>query len=167
MNKKQLTVAWITIITLGIIITLAIGICFLSGWSPFLYRLHKEEGGIWKEFGIENDYVEWKITPKEVIYPVTKSVTKYVYLQGVWRANFRNLTDKKKRIRITFELLDRDNFVIVSDTKGEGGFFGDTIYLSPKENKVIEGEFEIDKKVASSAHKSQLRLFAEDIEETK
>lgn len=132
---------------------------FLLGWSPFLHRLHKDKGGVWEKHGIVNDYKEWKITPKE--FKIIEKI-EIVELTVVWRANFRNTTDKTKRIWITFQLLDKDNFVIGSERKGYKRI--NAIYLSPKENKVIEGKLRIDKKMAPSAHKSRLLLGAEDIE---
>ena len=136
---------------------------FLLGWSPFLHRLHKDKGGgVWEKHGIVNDYKEWKITPKE--FKIIEKI-EIVELTVVWRANFRNTTDKTKRIWITFQLLDKDNFVIGSERKGYKGIYSsNAIYLSPKENKVIEGKLRIDKKMAPSAHKSRLLLGAEDIE---
>lgn len=94
--------------------------CFLLGWSSFLHRLHREdeEESVWKDFGIINDYVEWKIIPPESKVPKNKQDS-------------------------------------------------DAMYLFPKEDRVIEGSFVINKKIAPSAYKSQIRLVAKDIEEYK
>ena len=193
MNKKQLIVAWITVIALGIIIILAIGICFSSGWSPFLYKLHKEAGGIWKEFSIQTDHIEWKITPQE-----RKGKNRIQEILVVWKAKFRNISNTTESIFVTFELYDRDNFLIAWDRKenfidlvkdederekirekslefiydpdpiiqGVGRVFYKSPYtLSSKEEKVITGELWIPKGRASSAYKCEIKLGAKEIDE--
>jgi hypothetical protein len=138
-----------------VMIGIVVFACFVLGWSYFIHRLHREKGGSWENAGVACDYVEWKITREK------RGRERFIHETSVipvWRANFRNITDKTKRIWITFELLDRDNFVIGGDTKGTY----DAIYLSPKEEKVIDGEFEIDNHRALSAFKSRLKLSAKD-----
>ena len=151
-------------IIIKMIMSMVISGCFYSGCFPLIHELHTEdkEENIWKEFGIINEYVKWKITPEIYKDPKTK---KDIYYKGVWQANFKNMTDKKKRIYISFELLDKDNFTIVSVSKGD--YDAEAIYLSPKGNKVVEGAFAVTKEMASSAYKSQIRLSARDIEESK
>lgn len=163
-EKIRLLIKKIIIKKITYIISIIGVSCFLLGWSSFLHRLHREdeEESVWKDFGIINDYVEWKIIPPASKAPKNK---KDVYFRGLWRANFRNITDKRKRIWISFELLDKDNFTMVSVNKGDHD--SDAIYLFPSEDKIIEGSFVINKKIAPVAYKSQLRLVAKDIEEYK
>jgi len=125
---------------------------------PLLHRLRiEDEGIVWEEVGIINEYLKWKITPEVYRYPKSK---KDIYFKGVWQANFKNITDKRKRIAITFSLLDKDNFTIVSVSKGD--YDADAIYLFPKEEKIIEGTFAITKKQASFIHRSQICLAANE-----
>jgi len=160
MSKQKYLIFFCIIVTVLVLANaLNHRINFSAGWSPSLYRLHKEKGGIWTDVGIENDYVEWKITKEE--YKIRNR--QQSYLTVVWRGNFRNTTDKKKQIEITFRLLDKDSFVINSGTKGTL----ELIYLLPKENKLIEGELRVDKNMASSVRKGEFLLSAKDIGLTK
>lgn len=157
------------------------------------YRLHRKEGGIWKEAGIVADYVEWKITSQEC-----EGKNGIQEILVVWRAKFTNISDKKKSISITFELYDRDNFLIAWDEKkfftdlvrdekkreeiknkslefisdpdpimqGVGRLLYKSPYtLSPKEEEVIEGEFWVPKERALSAYKCEIKLGAKEVNE--
>lgn len=160
MSKQKYLILFCVIVTVLVLANaLNHRMNFSAGRSPFLYRLHKEKGGIWAGVGIENDYAEWKITKEEYKIPNRQQS----YLTVVWRGNFRNTTDKKKQIEITFRLLDKDSFVISSGTRGTL----EIIYLLPKENKLIEGELRVDKNMAPFIRRGEFLLSAKDVGLTK
>jgi len=148
------------------------------------YNLHREEGGGWKDSEIVTDYIEWKIARQE---RTTEDGIHKILV--VWRANFRNTSDKKRRLAITFQLLDKDNLLIGTDEEYAKAMADDKeahdnswqlaaldptlaseilpglyergkTYLLPKQEKVVEGKFEIDKTRAASAYKGDILLSA-------
>ena len=55
--------------------------------------------------------------------------------------------------------MDKDGFLIGSQSRGSLSIFSrDVIFVEPKSEKIIEGEFSIDKEMASSASKSNSKL---------
>jgi len=82
-------------------------ISFLSiGWGFSLHRLHREKGPSNKNIGIVSDYVEWKITPKGFKYMGVDT------FEVVWRVHLRNTRNKRIKLAVFFQLLDKDNFII-------------------------------------------------------